>query len=184
MVRFSSYLIIRRFSISGPRAMACASLATRWGQFGSRNLMAKPIARSPLLRSLLVDGRMSKPSEVIILAEDQTQQRLAYWYLRRLGLNRHVIRSGPLPGGKGSGEQRVRQNYTNSVHAYRTKSMNADTALIVMIDADTNTVKERLGQLSTTLKDAGLQPISKGEKIAHLIPKRNVETWILCLNNQ
>lgn len=127
---------------------------------------------------------MSKPSEVVILAEDRTQQRLAYWYLRKLGINRNLIRSERLPAGKGSGEQRVRESYASNVKAHRTKSAKVNKGLVVMIDADTRSVTQRLNQLSSSLKKAGLPPRRPDERIALLIPKRNVETWVLCLNDQ
>jgi hypothetical protein len=63
------------------------------------------------------------------------------------------------------------------------KAATADaTALIVMIDADTHTLQERLAQLSKTLRECGMHAIGDRERIVQLVPKRNVETWILCLN--
>jgi hypothetical protein len=56
--------------------------------------------------------------------------------------------------------------------------------LIVIIDADAGTVQDRLTQLDQALKDSGKPAIDKSERIARLVPKRNVETWILCLNDQ
>jgi hypothetical protein len=53
-----------------------------------------------------------------------------------------------------------------------------------MIDADTRTVQDRLNQLDQALTDSGTQTVVETERIARLIPKRNVETWILCLNEQ
>jgi len=53
-----------------------------------------------------------------------------------------------------------------------------------MIDADAHTVQDRMEQLSHALEDGQVQPISNGERIAVLVPKRNVESWILCLNAQ
>jgi len=53
-----------------------------------------------------------------------------------------------------------------------------------MIDADTRTVEDRLNQLDLALTDGGEQTVADTERIARLIPKRNVETWILCLNEQ
>ena len=53
-----------------------------------------------------------------------------------------------------------------------------------MIDADTRTVQDRLNQLDQALTDSGKQTVVETEQIARLVPKRNVETWILCLNEQ
>jgi hypothetical protein len=115
---------------------------------------------------------VSKASLVIVLAEDQRHQRFVRHYLYRLGYAQHDIRFEPLPNGRGCGEQWVRDRYTKAVAAYRAR--HARTALVVVIDADTRSVAERRSQLPDDR--------SEGEAIAILIPKRHIETWILCLN--
>lgn len=58
------------------------------------------------------------------------------------------------------------------------------TVLIVVIDADRLLVQERLAQLDHNLDEAQanrIRPVA--EQIARLIPRRNIETWILCLND-
>jgi hypothetical protein len=55
--------------------------------------------------------------------------------------------------------------------------------MFVILDADTKTVQERLEALDDALRSAGQKPIDLNrDPIARLIPKRNVETWILVLN--
>lgn len=45
--------------------------------------------------------------------------------------------------------------------------------------------KHRLSQLAQALQDGGIQAIDRDtEQIARLVPKRNIETWILCLNEE
>lgn len=124
---------------------------------------------------------MSKKSLVAILAEDQRQQRFAYQYLKKLGYVRHEIFLEDLPK-KGSGEQWVRLRYSDNVKAYRTQAASPGSGLVVMIDADTRPVVRRSQQLNAALAQAGSNARRPDEKIAHLIPKRNIETWILCLN--
>jgi len=46
--------------------------------------------------------------------------------------------------------------------------------LIVVIDADRNTVAERIKQLDSVLEEKR----HRKEKIAIFVPKRNIETWI------
>jgi hypothetical protein len=126
---------------------------------------------------------MPKPSQVIILAEDKHQQSLVVKYLRRVGLEMHAFRLVPTPSGNGSGEQWVREQFPSEVTSYRARR--AATKLIAIIDADTRSVQERLRQLDQTLQQSGVRPIdSATEEIARLVPKRNVETWILCLNDR
>ena len=56
--------------------------------------------------------------------------------------------------------------------------------MVVVIDADTHPVDERTRQLRTCLENGGLPPREGTEAIVHLIPKRNIETWVLCLSGR
>jgi hypothetical protein len=57
--------------------------------------------------------------------------------------------------------------------------------MFVMIDADTKTVQERLNDLDNALVSAGQTPVDpRRDPIARLVPKRNVETWILYLSTE
>lgn len=125
---------------------------------------------------------MSKRAKVIILAEDQRQATLARAYLKRRNFGVHDIYVEPMSSGRGSGEQWVRERYAKAVGAFRWRSTRAATALVVMIDADNETVERRSQQLREALETAHMDQRADAEKIAHLIPKRAVETWILCLN--
>jgi DNA polymerase III psi subunit len=124
---------------------------------------------------------MSRPSLVIVVLEDDNHEMLVRRYLKRRGMREHEIRIEISPSGEGSAENWVRKTFAKEVSAYR--SRHAQTKLIVVIDADTGTVQERLRQLDQALKDSGKQVVDADtEQIARLAPKRNVETWILCLN--
>ena len=103
-------------------------------------------------------------------------------YLRKKGLSPHQLRFNPLREGQGSGEQGVRQSYPSEVGALRKRQARAQTALIVVIDADTATVEYRLGQLDESLKRNEMRSVDPNtERIARLVSRRNIETWILCL---
>jgi len=127
---------------------------------------------------------VDKPSRVIVLAEDRRHQRFVQKYMERLGHSQHDFYFEDLPSGRGCGEQWVRARYANAVAAYRWRSSRAETALIVAIDANGGDVLRRLRQLQDALAKAGSPPRSDGETIIHLIPRKNVETWILCLNGR
>ena len=45
-------------------------------------------------------------------------------------------------------------------------------------------MSRRHHQFRESLEHAGLTARAANEAIAHLVPKRNVETWILCLNGK
>ncbi len=127
---------------------------------------------------------MPSPSLAVVLVEDERHRMLVYRYLLKRGLSRHQIRIKPSPSGQGSAERWVRATYATEVKEYRVRCAKATTALIVMIDADTHSVQGRLTQLGQALRENDVQSIRNDEQIAHLIPRRNVETWILCLNEQ
>ena len=122
---------------------------------------------------------MNRPSQVIVLAEDERHVRFVQAYLKSRGIGA-PIRVEDLPSGRGSGEQLVRDRYATAVAGFRRRR--AATVLVVVIDADATDVRHRLRQLADALTAAGKPPRADGESIVHLIPKRNIETWILCLN--
>ena len=124
---------------------------------------------------------MIKPSQVILLVEDSRHQQFIFRYLRTAGLEPRAVRIEKSPSGAGSAEQWVRERFPIEVQAYRAR--HAQTTLIVLIDADTQTVHQRRRQLDHALREAGVTLIGDTEAIARLVPKRNVETWILCLND-
>jgi len=130
----------------------------------------------------LADGSVARVSDVVVLAEDTRHQRFVRAYLKRFEDYRDNIRNLDLPSGRRCGEQWVRERYANEVRAYRSRSTRARTALIVAIDADAGDINRRLRQLRDALDNANLAPRTDQERIIHLIPRRNIETWVLNLN--
>ena len=127
---------------------------------------------------------MPRPSFVVVIVEDERQKMLVYRYLRKNGLSPRQIRPMTSPSGHGSAEQWVRSTYSDEVKAHRIRCAGATAALIVMIDADAHSVQGRLAHLGQVLAESGIRPIDNNEQVVQLVPKRNVETWILCLNEQ
>lgn len=125
---------------------------------------------------------MHNPSLIIVVLEGDRDAMLIRRYLRNCGIENRRIRIEPSPSGAGSAEKWVRKKFVKEVNVCR--SRHAKTALIVMIDADTHSVQDRLTQFDQELKNSGKQAVDNREHIARLVPKRNVETWILCLDDQ
>lgn len=125
---------------------------------------------------------MSRASQVIVLVEDERQRRFACHYLKRLDYSLRNVRSVPLPAGRQSGEQWVREKYATEVRAFRVRQARARTLLIVAIDADTRSVAQRAAQLHQALQSAEMPARAGGEAIVHFIPKHSIETWILALS--
>lgn len=122
-----------------------------------------------------MDGSLSKPSRIVVLVEDQRQQRFVRKYLVRKGFKESVIRQVALPAGKGSGEQYVREKYADEVEEVRKRNTRAITWLVVAIDADILDSAIRARQLAEKLTDRGLLRRNDDEAIVHLIPKRNID---------
>ncbi len=125
---------------------------------------------------------MSRPSQVIVVAEDNRQQMFIYRYLLKTGFSRHAITAKRSPSGLGSAENWVRKQFPREVSSCRNRQTRAQSALIVIVDADTHTVRHRITQLDAMLTEARKRAITQDEPILRLVPKRNIETWILCLN--
>jgi hypothetical protein len=66
-------------------------------------------------------------------------------------MREHEMRIERSPSGEGSAENWVRKTFVKEVSVYR--SRHPQIKLIVVIDADTRTVQERLMQLDQALKD-------------------------------
>ena len=128
---------------------------------------------------------MSKSSRVyvIVVLEDARHEMLVRRYLKKCGIGDREMRIERSPSGEGNAEGWVRKTFVKEVNVYRSRY--PKTAFIVVIDADNHTVQERWRQLDRALEDSGKQRVDvEHEQIARLVPKRNVETWILCLNGQ
>ena len=122
---------------------------------------------------------MTNFSLVVVLAEDEIQARFVRRYLEKLGNTRpSQIRFVKLPNGRGCGEQWVREQYAHEVKQFRKRSAKAATALVVVIDADMEETSVRLQELQKN----SVPRRNEKEQIVHFMPKRNIETWILCLN--
>ena len=95
-----------------------------------------------------------------------------------------AVRVRPLPAGRGSAEQYVRENYPDELRIFRSGSSRRSTGLVVAIDADEHTVQQRFEQLEHSLRTSSIAPRIHDEAVSILVPKRNVETWVRCLNGQ
>jgi hypothetical protein len=124
---------------------------------------------------------VERVAEIIVLAEDLRQGNLVRHYLVRCGHHGRSIVLRLAPRGRGSGEQYVRERYPIEVAYYRQRSHFRKAALSVVLDADVGSVEEHERELAAALTAANASRREDDETICVLIPKRNVETWILCL---
>lgn len=117
---------------------------------------------------------------IIILCEDRQQEIFTRQWLLGLGFRGHEIAVRPIPAGRGSGEMHVRHTYPVEVKALRKVNSHDEIgrALVTVIDADTFAIDERHSTLDHALLQDGQRRRNDNEKIAILVPKRNIETWI------
>ena len=120
---------------------------------------------------------MNRQTQIIILCEDRQQEVFARKYFEARGIPRRKITPIVCPSGKQAGEQYVRERYGAEVETFRRKQRE-NRALVVVIDADTQAVTNRLKQLDQQLASDNQPPRLNHERIAIFIPKRNIEPWI------
>lgn len=117
---------------------------------------------------------MARRARLIVLCEDFEGWVFARRALIAIGANKRELSMRKAPPGKGSGEQYVREQYAQEVRSHRAKQR---TVLVVCTDADVGTVAKRGAQLDRVLRSSGQRPRTTADRIAHWIPRRNIETW-------
>lgn len=127
---------------------------------------------------------MGKSSRMIVLCEDRQHKTLIYRLLKALGFPRRRIRTETSPRADGAADQFVRERYADEVVLHRQVAARMNAGLVVMIDADENSVDDRYQELQQQLDDHDIDPRKPGEAICILVPKREVETWIYALEGE
>jgi hypothetical protein len=122
---------------------------------------------------------MSKASQIIVLCEDKAQDIFVRRFLKK-GWNvpRRSIRVVDYPGEKGSGKKHVEDRLPDEVSAFRSRASHASTVLLVVRDADEDSVQEVETRLDGLLDSTR----RVNEKIVYLIPKWHIETWLAHLD--
>jgi hypothetical protein len=126
---------------------------------------------------------MSRPTEIIVLCEDHKHSSFVLSYLKKCRID---CRIRALLSPRASAFNWVIKQYPIQVNAYRLAKARKHTWLIVVVDADTGTLARRLLQMEQELRGTSEPRLRElridDELIARLIPRRNIETWILALN--
>jgi hypothetical protein len=114
-------------------------------------------------------------TSVIVRCEDIQQRVFLYRYLIEKGIGPREIQVRFSPGG--DAKHWVRQQHVIEVRALRSKP-HLSIALVTMLDADDRTVADRKQELDEALVAGGQQRRDPDDRIAVLVPRRNIETWI------
>lgn len=126
---------------------------------------------------------MSDRFTVFLLVEDKRHQSFLRRFLLKNGIDKREMKFAPVPDGRGSGKQWVLNQFANQVRICRARNMRASSSLIAMMDADELTVDECMSGLDERLSRSGLPRVEfKRDRIARLVPKWSIETWILFLS--
>ncbi|MBN1341332.1 MAG: hypothetical protein JXQ73_01555 [Phycisphaerae bacterium] len=117
----------------------------------------------------------SRPTEVIVRCEDLQQHVFIYRCLVAKGFRGHAIQIKHSPAGDAT--RYVLDQYPAQVKALR-RVPHVCKAVISIVDADKATVQARKREHDDALTNSGLTPRANAERIAILIPRRNIETWV------
>lgn len=116
--------------------------------------------------------------QVVVLCEGLEDFRFAYKCLVTSGWRPDQIASKISP--RGSGFSFVLDSYPAEVHANR-QGKKRERALFVLVDADSQPAGGRENELAKRLQVANQSPRQSSERIAHWIPRRQLETWVYFL---
>jgi hypothetical protein len=125
-----------------------------------------------------------RQTQIVVVCEDRTQEVLLRRYLMAMGYSAGArdkkVTFRIAPSGRGSGERFVLVQYAHELAEFRKRwGRNPQFhRLVAVIDADAGSVPEHEAELTAAAVASSQQPRTRSEGVVHLIPKRNVETWI------
>jgi hypothetical protein len=126
--------------------------------------------------------------EVTILCEDIDQERFIREYLICCGLDDRKIKDFDNPKGKTikNNNALIVKHYPKLIKSYRSRNYR-NIAVVVMIDADEDSLEERIRCLNIALDETAgnlnKDPRLPNEKVAIFVPARNIETWFHYINS-
>ena len=123
----------------------------------------------------------SRATLITLLCEDKRHEQFARRFLMERGVSGRRIRSRIAPPGVGDAKRWVRQRYPEEIRAYRERANAINNILIVLTDVDHETVEIRRETLNQACRDAGVDTLKIGDRIALALPRWAIETWILAL---
>ena len=126
-----------------------------------------------------------KGVRAMILCEDEDHHRFARRVLLKLGYHYGEFRKPRIaPRVRGSAAAWVSGQYPSEVRLHQQRAASQKVGLLVVIDADRQTVQERHGQLSEALVGAEVKARGNEERIAIWVPRRHIETWVAYLTER
>ena len=126
----------------------------------------------------------SRPSQIILLCEDELQDVFARHFLRKHGYKNHDLHVMDYPDGSGSGWKFVRDRYPASLRQYRNRAARVETILIIMMDADNRPVSRCVRELDKACEEQQVDKRQARENVVFVIPKWSIETWLKFLRDE
>lgn len=115
---------------------------------------------------------------ITVLCEDKQHETFIRRFLRKR--NRRNRPYTVPRSGAGAGDKFVRDKYPEQLDAVR----KGGGILVVMIDGDNYSIKQRLNQLDRDCAQKGVPPRTPSDKVAVFVPGRNIETWLAYLDGE
>ncbi len=123
----------------------------------------------------------SRKVRLNVLAEDSRTRRFAERVLQEFGFRRHDFNVQSFKGS-GSGKQWVTKSYPRFVKELRSRNYQKNLMLIVITDADEQTIVHRAQQLDASLRNSDLKQRNSTDRVILWIPRWHIETWYLYFN--
>ena len=112
---------------------------------------------------------------ITLLCEDSQTDAFVRRFLKHRNFRSRDIRTLPLPSGRHSGEQWVRERYPDELRAIRGRQ---NAYLIVVTDADTHATETRRTQLDAECDEKQIPRRDDDDPVLVIVPRRNIETWL------
>ena len=115
---------------------------------------------------------------ITLLCEDSQTDSFVRRFLKRRNFRGRDVRTLPLPEGRRSGEQWVRESYPAQLRAIRGRQ---SAWLIVVTDADDRSTNDRRGRLEAACREQNVPARTGEDPVILIVPRRNIETWLAYL---
>lgn len=125
---------------------------------------------------------MSRRVQLVLLCEDRQHEAFVRRFLNAMGWETRAMRVEKAPGGRGAGEQFVRQRFARELRAHRSRPVTQ--ALVVIMDGDAEGVAARHQQLARACRDAEMAVPTGQERVAVFVPTWSIETWLAYLEGE
>jgi len=113
-------------------------------------------------------------AKVVLLCEDLQTDVFVRRFLARRNVRSRDIDTCPLPDGRQAGEQWVRTRFPEELEKIRRRQR---ALLVVVIDADVGSTRDRHTQLERQCREAGVERRMPEDPVIVAVPRRNLETW-------